>query len=363
MRIPILLFTCVLFFVTSCKKTNQQTLPVVPVDSAMYFPPTVGNEWRANTPASLNWDANKLNATLNFLEAKNSKAFIILQNGRVVVEKYFGSFQQDSIWYWASAGKTMTGFLVGVAQKNGLLNIENKSSHYLGTGWTSLPLAKENLITVKHQLMMTTGLDDGTGDTDCTLPPCLQYKVDAGIRWAYHNAPYTLLDKVIENASGMSYNAFFQQFVRNKIGMNGFWIKTPNANNVLYSTPRSMARFGLLMLNKGTWDGQKVLDDTTYFNNQTNTSQNLNLGYGYLTWLNGKASYKLPTTQFLFNGTIVPNAPADMYAALGKNDQKIYIVPSKKLVIIRMGNATGNPTLTLSSFDNELWGYLKDLIN
>ena len=362
MRPFIILLLFSLTTITSCEKYNQQAPPTQNTDSAIYFPPLAGNEWRANAPSSLGWDVARLNATLNFLESKNTKAFIILQNGRIVVEKYFGSFTQDSVWYWASAGKTMTGFMVGIAQRNGLININDKTSLYLGTGWTSLPLAKENLITVRHQLTMTTGLDDATGDAECTLPTCLQFKADAGTRWAYHNAPYTILDKVIENASGMNYNSFFQQYVKTKIGMTGLWIKTPNANNVLYSTPRSMARFGLLMLNKGVWNGQNVLGDTAYHMNQTNSSQNLNLSYGYLTWLNGKSSYRLPTSQFLFSGALVPNASSDMYAALGKNDQKLYVIPSRKLVVIRMGNNAGNTTLTLSSFDNELWGFLKDVI-
>lgn len=362
MRQLIGLFLVIIIFCIGCKKDSNPVQPIVTNDSAMYFPPIAGNEWRANSPASLGWDQNQLSTTLNFLGTKGTKAFIILKNGRVVVEQYYGTFTKDSAWYWASAGKTMTAYLVGIAQKNGLININNRSSQYLGTGWTSLPLAKENLITVKNQLTMTTGLDDGTGDVDCTLPACLQYKADAGTRWAYHNAPYTILDKVIENASGMNYNSFFQQFLRNRIGMTGIWIKTPDANNVLYSNPRSMARFGLLMLNKGKWDGQAILDDSTYQSNQINTSQNLNLGYGYLTWLNGKSTYMLPSTQIIFNGPMVPNGPADMYMALGKNDQKIYVVPSQKIVVIRMGTDAGNPALALSSFDNELWGYLKNLI-
>ena len=56
-------------------------------------------------------------------------------------------------------------------------------------------------------------------------------------------------------------------------------------------------------------------------------------------------------SQFQFNGSIIPNAPNDMFIALGKNDQKIYIIPSKKLVIIRMGNAADNQTFALSDFD------------
>ena len=70
----------------------------------------------------------------------------------------------------------------------------------------------------------------------------------------------------------------------------------------------------------------------------------------------------LPTTQFVFNGTLVLNAPTDMYAALGKNDQKIYVVPSQNIVVIRMGNSAGNVQLAVSSFDSELWGKLKPII-
>ena len=251
--------------------------------------------------------------------------------------------------------------LTGIAQQEGLLNINQKTSDYIGIGWTSLPLAKENLITIRHQLTMTTGLDDAVADDDCTLPACLQYKADAGTRWAYHNAPYTRLDTVLERATGLTLNAYFKQKIRDKIGMNGLWIKN-GFNNVYYSNARSMARFGLLLLNKGKWDSTAILQDTNYFNAQTNTSQDLNLSYGYLTWLNGKPSHMLPTLQNIFTGFMVPNAPVDMFAALGKNDQKIYVVPSQKLVVIRMGNTGGNVQLAVSSFDNELWGKLKPLI-
>jgi len=355
-----LLLTSFAFFLFSCNK-NEVPDPVPPVPTGIYFPPTTGTEWQTTTPASLSWNETQLNDLYTYLQTKNTKAFIILKNGKIVAEKYFGTFTVDSNWYWASAGKTMTAFLVGIAQQEGSLNINNKTSQYLGAGWTSLNLAKENLITVRHQLTMTTGLDDDVPDDDCTLPSCLQYKADAGTRWAYHNAPYTILDKVVENSTGKTYNTYFQEKIRDRIGMNGLWIKT-GYNNVYYSTPRSMARFGLLLLNKGKWDQTTILTDIDYFNTQTNTSQNYNPSYGYLTWLNGKRNYMLPEVQFVFPGSLVPNAPADMYSALGKNDQKIYVVPSQKIVVIRMGDSAGNIQLALSSFDNELWGKLKTII-
>jgi hypothetical protein len=145
--------------------------------------------------------------------------------------------------------------------------------------------------------------------------------------------------------------------------MSGFWYKTSNSNNIYWSNARSMARFGLLLLNKGKWDSTAILSDTNYFNNQISTSQTINPSYGYLTWLNGKNSFMAPTLQTVFPGSIITNAPADLYAALGKNDQKIYVVPSQKLVVIRLGESSGQVMLALSSFDNELWGKLRTIIN
>ena len=359
---PLIAALFILFFI-GCKKSADNPVPpiVQPPVVTMYYPPLGSAEWQTTDPATLSWNTTQLTDLYTYLQIKNTKAFLILKDGKIVAEKYFGTFTADSNHYWASAGKTMTAMLVGIAQQEGLLNINNKTSQYLGLGWTSMPQAKEDLITVRHQLTMTTGMDNTVPDDDCTLPSCLQYKADAGMRWFYQNAPYTLLDKVVENASGKTYNAYFQEKIRNRIGMNGLWLRN-GYNNVYYSSPRSMAKFGLLLLNKGKWNATTILSDTNYFNTQVNTSQNLNLSYGYLTWLNGKTTHMLPATSFVFNGMIAPNAPADMYAALGKNDQKIYVVPSQKLVVIRMGDAAGNSSLAVSSFDNELWGKLKMVI-
>jgi CubicO group peptidase (beta-lactamase class C family) len=72
-------------------------------------------------------------------------------------------------------------------------------------------------------------------------------------------------------------------------------------------------------------------------------------------WINGKTSFRLPQSQLQFNGSLISNAPNDMYCALGKDDQKIYVVPSKKLVIVRMGNSADETNFALSDFDTILW--------
>lgn len=350
-----------LFILISCQKNNGGEDMGPPVSTTLYFPPVTGTEWQTTASASLGWKQSAIDELYTYLEEKNSKAFIILKDGKIVLEKYFGTFTQGSDWYWASAGKTMTAFLTGIAQEEGLLKLSDKSSRYLGTGWTSLPAAKEDLITIRHQLTMTTGLDDGVTDSDCTTPDCLVYKADAGTRWAYHNAPYTMMDKVIEAATGKTFQAYFQQKIRDRIGMKGLWVRS-GYNNVYGSDARSMARFGLLLLNKGKWEQTDILKDKDYFNAQISSSQELNPSYGYLTWLNGKANYMLPSVQVVFPGPLAVNAPADMYCALGKNDQKIYVVPSQNLVVIRMGESAGNTHLALSSFDNEVWRKIRAVI-
>ncbi|CAD0004578.1 serine hydrolase domain-containing protein [Flavobacterium salmonis] len=337
----------ILLFFVNCSKEDNTT--DTPTTQSMYFPPLSGNAWETQSISDLKWNQNAVQPLLDYLELKNSKSFIILVNGRIVLENYFNDHSATKNWYWASAGKTLTSTVTGIAQQEGILNINNKVSEYLGTGWTSETLAKENLITCKHLLTMTSGLDDSTDDVE---PADLIYKADAGTRWAYHNV-YVKLQDVAAAASKQNWSTYFNAKLRDKIGMDGTWVKI-DVNSVYTSTTRSMARFGLLMLNKGKWENNTILNEA-YFNEATTTSQNINLAYGYLWWLNGKANYHLPQSPLTFQGSIIPTAPSDMFMALGKNDQKIYVIPSKKMVVIRMGDAADDENLALSDFDKVLW--------
>jgi hypothetical protein len=318
----------------------------------LYFPPLVGNTWATTDAASLGWCTDRIDSLYNFLDQKNTKAFIVLKDGRIVLEHYFGTFTEDSVWYWASAGKTITGYLVGKAKEQGYLSLSDTSAKYLGHGWTSLTQQQEDSITIRHQLTMTTGLDDG-GDVYCTLPSCLQYLAPAGTRWAYHNAPYTLLEGVIENAVSQDINVYTQNILKSQTGMTGAWI-TVDYNNVFYSKPRSMARFGLLLQNRFKWNTNSLLTDADYVNEMLNTAQPYNYAYGYLTWLNGKGSYMIPSSQIKIPGSYAPAAPLDMYAAIGKNGQIVSVAPSKGLVVVRMGDdpASGEVPFTLC---DDIW--------
>nr|WP_321222956.1 serine hydrolase [uncultured Psychroserpens sp.] len=341
---------------TTADDTTQINDPQ-PTES-IYFPPISSEIWDTKSMSDLGWNETNLQPLLDFLEEKNTKGFIMLHNGKIVVEHYMNGHTATSPWYWASAGKTLTTATTGIAQDEGLLNINDKVSDYLGTGWTSTSLEKENLITNKSLLSMTSGLDDTLGE-DISAEN-LQYIADAGERWAYHGV-FLKLQDVVSSASNQSWNSYFNTKLKDPIGMSGSWIPFGDLN-VYWSTTRSMARFGLLTLANGTWENIQIVSQN-FINESTNTSQSINQAYGYLWWLNGKSSYHLPQSQIEFQGELIPNAPNDMFCALGRDDQKIYVVPSKKLVIIRMGESADTTNFALSSFDNDLWEKINLVIN
>ncbi|MDB9721167.1 beta-lactamase family protein [Winogradskyella sp.] len=345
-------------FIISCASGDNSTTIQQPASNTIYFPPLNSEIWETKTSSELNWNTNQLQPLIDYLEEKNSKSFMILHEGKIVVEHYFNEHTATSPWYWASAGKTLTTAVTGIAQNEGLLSINDKISDYIGTNWTSATLDKENLITCKNLLTMTSGLDDGLGD-DISVTN-LQYQADAGERWAYHNV-YIKLQDIVTEASNQSWTTYFNSKLKEPIGMTGAWLQN-GSFNVYWSTTRSMARFGLLTYANGQWENTQIVPEN-YLEDAINSSQDLNKAYGYMWWLNGKSSFRLPQSQVEFTGSLIPNAPSDMYAALGRDDQKIYVVPSKDLVIIRMGNAANDQNFALSNFDNELWSYINAFIN
>lgn len=336
-------------------------------NNELYFPPTSGDEWETVSINSLSWDDDLLEDLYLFLEEHNSRAFIILKNGKIVTEKYWGKnigntgdFNENSDWYWASAAKSLTSFLVGQIQEEGLLSIEDASTNYLGAGWTSMELELESQIRVKHHLSMSSGIDYNVLNLNCTDPECLEFKSLPGNEWFYHNATYTLLKDIVEAATNQNYNEVTSSRVGNKIGMNGYWLLT-NDLNLYLSNAREMARFGLLMLANGTWQGEEIMKDSVYFNQMITSSQESNPSYGYLWWLNGMDKIIYPGVNFSVPVSFEPNAPEDMYTAAGKDGQFLNVIPSENIIVVRMGEAPDDELVPIE-FHNEMWDKLSVII-
>ncbi|PPK88188.1 CubicO group peptidase (beta-lactamase class C family) [Neolewinella xylanilytica] len=326
----------------------------------LYFPPVVGNEWEQLDPGTLDYDPERIEALYGFLDRTNTKAFVLLYKGRIVLDHYMNGFGADSLHYWASAGKTLLSAAVGIAAEEGHLELDAASSTYLGTGWTQCSPGAEADITVLDHLRMTTGLDD-TGDFFCTDAACLTCLAEPGTRWAYYNAPFTKLHDVLAAATGQTPTQFIRQRFRATTGIAGGYVSLGPYNEVFLSTPRVMARFGLLLLNRGAWAGEQIIP-AAYHARMTTPSQSINASYGLLTWLNGQSTHMLNGSREVYTGPLLPAAPADTYFAAGKNGQFINVAPSQQLVWVRVG---GSPTeaedYVATVYNDEIWGYVNRL--
>ncbi len=344
---------------TQVYKTSSFFNIVQPEPVAMYFPPNSGDSWEKVSPAALGWNLSAIQPLKDYLAKKHSKSFLILVNGRIAIEDYFDGHNIKTTWQWNSAGKTLISATIGIAQQEHLLNINDKASQYLGYNWTNMPIEKENLISVKNLLTMTSGTNN---EKNLVTRRNLTYVADAGNRWAYANV-FQKLTNIISNASHSEFESFFNEKLKTKIGMEGYWNFGP-IFSIYHSNTRSMARFGLLALNNGKWNDQQIINES-YFKESIQSSQNINPAYGYLWWLNGKSKYMIPRSQLVYSGALIPNAPADLFAAMGAADQRIYVIPSKNMVVIRMGKASDplHPNFAASGFDQELWDKINAVIN
>ena len=328
------------FFLSGCDEEGEMPIaseveeqiegngsPERGVTDQMYFPPSGIDEWETVAPSTLAWDSAGLAGALEFAREKNSYSLVILHKGRIVAEEYWKGTGSTSQHDLESVSKSLTAFVIGVLQQDGKIKIEDKVSSYLPEGWSN-SAASESEITLRHLLTMTSGLNE---ELKWVGPP--------GETWRYSDAAYRKLYDVIEAATGNSFTEVFETVLFNPLGMTGHsW----NGKDLLTSA-RDIARFGLLIMNDGVWKGHGVIQDEGYFSDMLSSSQTIHEAYGYLWWLNGKNTWfdddKVETNQ----GPIAATMPSDAVLAKGKRDQRIYVVPSLDLVVVRQGGDTMLP--------------------
>jgi CubicO group peptidase (beta-lactamase class C family) len=311
--------------------------------------------WPTVDPASAGWDVAKLNAALDFAGSRDTRSLVILQDGRILAERYWSvgpNFMRDI----ASAQKSIVSVLVGIAVEKQLLTLDESISGVLGAGWSNADAEAEARITVRHLLTMTSGL----GLT-------LEAQAAPGTTWLYNNDAYHRLQLVLEKRSGLGIDALSRAWLFQPLGAtHSEWAPRAQTDSQglalwgLSMSARDLARFGLLMMADGAWNGTQVAP-SEYLATATRPSQALNPAYGQLFWLNGQAFTLIPPASARIDGPLIPSAPQDVFAGLGKDDQKVYVSRSLRLVVTRLGAQAGTRTAeTLSDFDEELWSRLMD---
>ena len=341
---------------TSCKVIGQ-TKRVVAKKKTDYLICSLSGKrkvWKATTPA-VGTKATVLKAGgLPFvdlaLSVKNfaAQCVLVMKGNEVVAEWNFGNHTPSTKILLASVSKSFTNTLVGIAQKKGLVNIDDKASKFI-TEWVG---TNSESVTIRHLLAMTStrsefNLANSLQDLRSqTLFPAFggaQHATSPGLRWAYHNASTQALEIVLSRATGESVSAFAQRELFAKLGMTTTIEKDLKGIEVVYagftSTCLDVAKLTRLYLQKGMWDGQQILtpeyvvDSLTPQVTSTAVNASMNGSYGLQIWLNSDKGTSVTVGR---TGSLYPDLPTDMFWFQGACRQFGVGVPSKDLTVVML---------------------------
>ncbi len=240
-------------------------------DKTLYFPPE-GGAWESVPPKQVGWDEAKLNEVLKYCGRQRSTGVVVLHRGRILAERYWeltgersAKFNQRlagrdaagrGIEDVASVQKSVVSVLVGIAQEKGLLQLDDPVSLHLGSGWSKASPDQEQAITVRHLITMTSGLNLRG-----------QYAQPPGTKWLYNTRVYAKTVDVLAAVAKLDRHRITQAWLTEPLGMaDSRWVSRGalaelSGNGFGFATTaRDLARFGLLMLAEGNWDGQVVLE-------------------------------------------------------------------------------------------------------
>jgi hypothetical protein len=277
-------------------------------------------------------------------KASETRGIVVVYKGAIVGEQYAPGFNKNTVQLGWSMSKSLVGALTGVLVKEGKLNVADLAPvpEWKGT-------AKEQ-ITIRQLLQQTTGLqfkEDYANPSEVTnmlfkkgdmaaFTAALPLKDSPGTAFNYSSGNTNILSRIIRHTVGEKlYPAFPYEALFHKINMYSMLLE-PDASGTYigssysYATARDFARFGLLYYNNGVWNGEQILPANWVKETVQPSAADARKHYGYQFWLNGYEARVLSRRWY-------PDVPADMYFADGYGGQDIYIIPSKQLVVVRLG--------------------------
>ncbi|MBL8828804.1 MAG: serine hydrolase [Planctomycetaceae bacterium] len=285
-------------------------------------------QWQTATPASQGMSAEGVDKVRQWLGTHGSKTGMVIRHGQIVGEWYFNEATPASKYLVYSTSKSFASTAAGVAIAQGKLSLDDNVGRFV----PDVKPADKKEITVRQLISMTTGVHNNAKLP--TMPNVFSYSMyeapqdfKPGTKWDYNNTGLALLSPVMKQATGVEPDKTLDEFVFRPIGIqpqDWHWEQREQRTlsySGLHINARSLARFGLLFLREGRWQDKQVLS-SSWVKEATGPSQKLNPEYGYLWWNN--------TT-----GKKWPGTPTDAYAALGRYDNSMLIVPSLDLIVIR----------------------------
>ena len=296
-----------------------------------------------------------------FQEAKEyaqnhgSKSLVIQHKGKIVFESYWQETNPDSLFGLHSFTKTMNALLVGHLINDGYIkSIDESVSDYIEE-WQD---GDKTNITIKHLLHMSGGLKEtfdyspfsdriqrayGTDIVNANLN--MDPEIDPGTVFSHNNYNSQILGILIERASGERYSEYFSQKIWSPLGSRDafFFVDRPDGmvhtDCCMWASIRDMIRIGEMLMNKGLFKNKEILPKGWV--EQMITPSEPNNNYGMQIWLGNeyeeRRAYDARLTMYAnYHGE--PYVTDDLFFMDGIGKQRMYMIPSESLVILRTGD-------------------------
>ena len=311
---------------------------LAPNDSAIW---PKGERLADTVFAEVNYDALNASIAKYFDEPGksqyNTRAVVVVYKDQIVAEKYAPGFDPQTPQLGWSMTKSLTNAMVGALVDEKKMNLEEAVNI---DSWKS---DKRNNITLNHLMQMSSGLDwneDYGDNSDATLmlylePDKARYAIEKpivdepGKSWVYSSGTTNILQYLVRRQfeDQEEYWRFAYENIFHRIGMRSLLLETDGTGLIVgssygYATPRDWARFGLLYLHQGNWFGDQVLS-REWVDYTADPAPASGGEYGAQFWNNSSGKYS--------------TAPRDMYLCQGFHGQRVFIIPSKEMVIVRLG--------------------------
>jgi CubicO group peptidase (beta-lactamase class C family) len=286
----------------------------------------------------------------DYSEAERGSAVVVMIDGRVVFEQYAKNVSPARTHLLASGTKSFVGPLAIAAQADGLLTLDEPVANTLHE-WQRDP--QRAAITIRQLLTLTSGIE-GQANLD---PPSYAESVTAqvtaepGTRFQYGAAPFQIFGEVLRRKlapTGESVTQYVKRRILDPVGIKtGFWRGAaqgqPQLPSGAYLAAREWAKFGEFIRKGGEWDGVQVLPRDAVEGMFRGTDANP--AYGLTWWLNADVTPEMrrEIRQLRNNLGGMERVPGleGMVTAAGAFKQRLYIIPSRRMVVVRFGNSVG----------------------
>lgn len=280
---------------------------------------------------------------------------MVVKDGKVIYEKYDTGHEADDLHVLWSASKTFTAVAVGFAQQDGLLSVDDCILDYLGEEAPENPSEWLRSITIEDLLVMSSGFDSSSGSTrgrtnkgevfdwakDALASPII---FEPGTMFRYNSMDTYLLSVIVTKVTGKNMDEYLEQKLFKPLGIDRYeWKKCPQGYPVggwgLYITLESMAKMGQFFLNKGTWNGRRLLNENWF---DDAMSAKIMQWQGRMTPEEAAVKYKDDEWQqgYGYQMWVCTHGAVRLDGAWG---QFVIIVPEKNLVVAcQANNPDGN---------------------